>query len=562
MGHLSTSEEGNGWFSHRIRVAVAVAVLPCFLATTVVADARKIAIRSPQVSTEPVKPLLLLVSIKKQRIHIYDADGEVTSSRISSGKPGFDTPTGVFSILEKKPMHHSNIYDNAEMPFMQRITWSGIALHAGVVPGYRASHGCIRLPYSFARSLFDITKVANRVVVTGEETLPIAYNHPRLFRPLPADEASAMKSGALTQRRVAANDQGVDPSHDGLSEGPRLIGFSPELARAVAEMPREPRRPTNRAEADRLFAEKVTRAQQALQAAEAARIATTDKAKIAVKDFDVAKDRYDAARRTTEPVRAAVAAAEKRQSDAVRAFQDFMTAQLSSTGAGTKDAESREADLEDAVLDLTIDADAARADAAQSDMQFAEVQGGMSAAQSARDAAYSAVQQAQITLRTAQTALIEVNKEIVRRNKPVSVFVSLANQRIYVRQGFEAVLDAPISVTPLTGRIGTHVFTAMRYSSDPNTFDWRLVSAHTPLPGQAFDDNPSKKKKQKYLASPMSVSLNVQMATAALESFTIPDDVMATITELARPGASLIISDRGLPPNENGLGTEFVLLTR
>jgi lipoprotein-anchoring transpeptidase ErfK/SrfK len=96
------------------------------------------------VTPQPVSPLLLLVSIRKQRIRAFDVTGELNSSRISTGMRGFDTPTGVFSVLEKQTYHESNIYEGAPMPFMQRLTWSGIALHAGVVPGYRASHGCIR----------------------------------------------------------------------------------------------------------------------------------------------------------------------------------------------------------------------------------------------------------------------------------------------------------------------------------------------------------------------------------------------------------------------------------
>ncbi|MFT3731685.1 MAG: hypothetical protein QM780_09750 [Hyphomicrobium sp.] len=113
-------------------------------------------------------------------------------------------------------------------------------------------------------------------------------------------------------------------------------------------------------------------------------------------------------------------------------------------------------------------------------------------------------------------------------------------------------------MSPLKHKVGTHVFTAMRYGSDPNTFDWRLVSAQTPSPGQPFEEG----RKSKRTALAQGQVLDIQMANEALEAFTIPDDIRQTITELARPGSSLIVSDRELPVNENGSGTEFVVLTR
>lgn len=144
--------------------------------------------------TPPTSPLLVVVSLRRQKVRVYDANGEIASSRISSGRPGFNTPTGVFSILEKNVYHTSNIYSGASMPYQERITWSGIAFHAGDIPGFPASHGCIRLPFAFSKKLYGLTKLGTRVVVTSEEVEPIAFDSPKLFQPLPADEASAMKS--------------------------------------------------------------------------------------------------------------------------------------------------------------------------------------------------------------------------------------------------------------------------------------------------------------------------------------------------------------------------------
>lgn len=109
-------------------------------------------------------PVMAIVSLKEQRVTIYDAEGPILRSSVSTGQTGYETPVGIYSVLQKEAEHYSNRYDDASMPFMQRITWSGVALHAGALPGHPASHGCIRLPYEFAEHLFDMTKVGMRVI--------------------------------------------------------------------------------------------------------------------------------------------------------------------------------------------------------------------------------------------------------------------------------------------------------------------------------------------------------------------------------------------------------------
>jgi lipoprotein-anchoring transpeptidase ErfK/SrfK len=110
-------------------------------------------------------PLKIVVILDIQRLYVFDNDSLVAFSTISSGKKGKETPTGDFTILQKNIDHKSNLYSDAPMPFMQRLTWDGIALHAGKNPGFPASHGCIRLPPNFAKALFGITKMDDRVVV-------------------------------------------------------------------------------------------------------------------------------------------------------------------------------------------------------------------------------------------------------------------------------------------------------------------------------------------------------------------------------------------------------------
>jgi hypothetical protein len=108
----------------------------------------------------------ILVSLPLQRLFVYRGEALIGISTISSGKPGHDTPVGEFEILEKNQDHRSNIYDNAPMPFMQRLTWDGIAIHGGRIPGSPASHGCIRVPTAFASKLFEVTSLGAKVTVT------------------------------------------------------------------------------------------------------------------------------------------------------------------------------------------------------------------------------------------------------------------------------------------------------------------------------------------------------------------------------------------------------------
>jgi lipoprotein-anchoring transpeptidase ErfK/SrfK len=136
--------------------------------------------QKPEPPKPPMGPLTIAVSIGSQRVTVYDNGTPIASAPISSGMPGRPTPMGVFSVIQKDRLHHSNLYSNAPMPFMQRITWSGVALHAGVLPGYPASHGCIRLPESFAVRLWGMTKLGARVVVTRNEVAPYEVNHLRL----------------------------------------------------------------------------------------------------------------------------------------------------------------------------------------------------------------------------------------------------------------------------------------------------------------------------------------------------------------------------------------------
>ena len=154
----------------------------------------------------PAGPLVIVVSLPEQRAHVYRNGVRIGVSTISSGKPGHETPTGVFPILQKRAEHYSNLYDNAPMPYMQRLTWDGIALHAGRIPGKPASHGCIRLPMAFAKSLFAATERGVTVVVADDDS-----HGPSVVRPsdtAPVDAYTGLEPGGPQQQdgRVYGSD--------------------------------------------------------------------------------------------------------------------------------------------------------------------------------------------------------------------------------------------------------------------------------------------------------------------------------------------------------------------
>src|SRR3974390_2564953 len=175
---------------------ITFAALACLIATPELTHA--VTLRTQQVvAPRPAgQPLIAVVSLRDQQITVYDDRGWIMRTPVSSGQKGRETPAGIFSVLQKDADHYSNMYDDAYMPHMQRLTWSGIAMHGGVLPGYPASHGCVRMPYDFAERLFDTTKLGLRVIVAPRDAVPITMDHPALFQP---------KTGAAAAAAAAAN---------------------------------------------------------------------------------------------------------------------------------------------------------------------------------------------------------------------------------------------------------------------------------------------------------------------------------------------------------------------
>ena len=171
------------------------------------------------------RPLFLIASIADQQVSIYNHSGLVARSAISTGVAGHPTPKGIFTIIGRERFHRSNIYSSAPMPFMQRITWSGIAMHLGVVPGHPASHGCIRLPAAFAAKLWGMTRIGERVVISPHDVFPAEFEHPLLPAPKMRASAEAEKGAP------AANSQ--QPLH--VAEDRPAIAPQPQAKQPKAD---------------------------------------------------------------------------------------------------------------------------------------------------------------------------------------------------------------------------------------------------------------------------------------------------------------------------------------
>jgi L,D-transpeptidase catalytic domain len=152
----------------------------------------------------PNGPLRIIISIADQRISVYDNDALIARSSVSTGIPRHPTPIGVFSVISKQRWHRSNIYSDAPMPYMQRITWSGIALHAGVLPGHPASHGCIRLKNDFAIRLWHLTKRGTRVIIAHRDVQPVEITNPHLFKPKAASGTPESRAATVADNSITA----------------------------------------------------------------------------------------------------------------------------------------------------------------------------------------------------------------------------------------------------------------------------------------------------------------------------------------------------------------------
>lgn len=190
----------------------------------------------------PAGPVTVIVSLKTQKAYAYRNGVPIGVSTVSTGMKGHKTPTGVFTVLQKDADHVSNVYKDAAMPFMERLTWGGIAMHAGNLPGYPASHGCIRMPLAFAKSLFGITRMGMTVVITNDALVPVVVAAPPLLKrnvaPVPPGDGfvwnPALSPAGPVSIVISGRDKRVVVLRNGVEIGSSPIALDTAVHRTAA----------------------------------------------------------------------------------------------------------------------------------------------------------------------------------------------------------------------------------------------------------------------------------------------------------------------------------------
>jgi L,D-transpeptidase catalytic domain len=433
------------WRPAAIVTLGAVAALTALTADALATQARPAPSAEATAPRAPGEPIMAIVSIKSQQVTFYDAEGWILRAPVSTGVKERETPAGVFAVVEKDKDHRSTMYDDAWMPHMQRITWNGIALHGGPLPGYAASHGCVRMPFGFAEKLFDKTRIGMRVIISPNDAAPVEFSHPALF--VPKAEA------------IAAASARAEPLAREAAEAARA---AEEAKRTAATTARETASLTSS-----------LRKLELLKRSADAEFASADKTLAATKT-DQAKARAE----------------DRKQKAAAKA-----TEAVTRLDTAKADAKSK------------LDAAAAAKDAAK-------------AAEARKAASAKAASEAKLAL------------------EPVSIYISRATQKLYVRRNthkpapdgggevFDSSIEVPVTIRNPDRPIGTHVFTAV--ARNDTGLRWTAVT---------IDD--------------------ANNAKDALDRITIPQDVVNRIAPTALPRSSIIISDEPLSAETN-YRTEFV----
>ncbi|MCK1742482.1 L,D-transpeptidase family protein [Bradyrhizobium sp. 139] len=456
-----------------------------------------------EAGTKPQGPLVIVVSIGRQKVTVYDTSGVFAESPVSTGMKGHSTPMGVFSVIQKHKFHHSNIYSGAPMPYMQRITWSGIAMHAGVLPGYPASHGCIRMPMAFAVKMWNWTRMGARVIVSPGQMTPQNFSHPLLASvrvpPQPAASLApqtnvgdkADKGAPQTKISEAIPDETKTASAGGVLQLRASVGH---IVMSDVTTGNASDREQTAAPSDK----------------EATPVETAEASKASIAADDKPAGKVEAAK--SEP-----ADAPKPET------------------AKSEPAAAEPAKIEAAEIakkpDAAVTATAPAPDAKKDEIRVA-------------DPAPAA------------------KPEAPRRAGQIAVFISRKDSKLYVRQNFAPLFEVPITIAASDRPLGTHVFTAEVDKTDTNALHWSVVSMPVSARAAAREDDSRVTRRERgaavipVAAKPVATP---DSPAEALDRVSIPADTMAKINEMLTSGASIIISDQGINQGETGEGTDFIV---
>ena len=485
----------------------------------------------------PEGPLIIAISIQHQHLKVFDVNGLYAETPISTGMPGHATPMGVFSVLEKQRWHRSNIYSGAPMPYMQRITWSGVAMHEGVLPGYPASHGCIRMPGAFAVKMFSWTKRGARVIVVPGEISIDDFSHPKLI----AHMLDEQKFAGLTPAGVAPHEATLIGKADDFKPDLKLATLA-DASGSNLTLTRTTVGEKTESDARNIAEDQIS---QAPTESKPAAIEAQPGQTIAANDASAQPTEEMASPQTVEQTidhAAAMVEPAPVQLDTPQLANDNAPATETTATATPKPAEP-----------------AATPAAPKPELAATppEAKPTPSSATTVSTPATSSPTQSVSAPATDPNDIPTVIGP--KRTGHIAVFISRKDRRLYVRQNFEPVFDVPVTITDPDKPFGTFVFTARGDKGDTTALHWSVVampySVKKTLAMPAHLGKKAKSIVETALAPPPST------AADALDRITVPDWALQRVAEAIKPGGSLIISDHGLG-DETGEGTDFIVPLR
>jgi len=502
-------------------------------------------------SAKPQGPLIISISIDQQKIRVYDSNGLFAEDRVSTGMKGHPTPMGVFSVIQKHRLHHSNIYSGAPMPYMQRITWSGVAMHEGVLPGYPASHGCIRMPGAFAVKMWSWTKMGARVLVTPGQMTPAPFSHPLLITQKVAPQPMADEAPQVDAPLGVKSDKGADAT--------REVGKRTEAAEVKLEL----RSTVGHAGTHTADASGVLPANDAVTMSDAAPAAASGEAtsvKAEAAKVEEAKPEATKAETTKSDAEPTPAKAAETMASDDKATEAKPAAVA--TGEIKSNPASASVTAEEKVVEPK--AAEAKAEAKTDESKAVEKAAEKAPEKAAEKQAEAPATETQAKKDVSRLPGLEKPKPELKREGLVAVFISRKDGKLYVRQNFKPVFDIPVTIAPSEKLLGTHVFTAEVDKTDPNLMRWSVVSLPvTARNAQKNDDDEHPVRRRKGAAPVVPVQAKPapapNTAAEALDRITIPQDVMAKIAEALTSGGSIVVSDQGINQGETGEGTDFIV---